>query len=93
MSWLSGVNHITLLTRDLDRLAAFYEEVIRARRLVELPVPEPDGPGRHALIGIGGGTALHAFELARGRGPASAVDVRAWSDRPLRAERDRGRDV
>jgi len=28
-------------------------------------VPEPDGPGRHALIGIGGGAALHAFELAR----------------------------
>ncbi|MBV9914905.1 MAG: hypothetical protein JO153_00260 [Solirubrobacterales bacterium] len=28
-------------------------------------MPEPDGPGRHALIGIGGGAALHAFELAR----------------------------
>jgi catechol 2,3-dioxygenase-like lactoylglutathione lyase family enzyme len=62
---LSGVNHISLLTRDLDRLVAFYEEVFGARRLVELPVPEPDGPGRHALIGIGGGAVLHAFELAR----------------------------
>jgi catechol 2,3-dioxygenase-like lactoylglutathione lyase family enzyme len=60
-----GINHITLLTGDLDRLAGFYEEVFGARKLVELPVPAPDGPGRHALIDIGGGAVLHAFELAR----------------------------
>jgi catechol 2,3-dioxygenase-like lactoylglutathione lyase family enzyme len=59
----SRVNHITLLPRDLDRLAASYEEVIGARRLVELQ-PEPDGPARHAGIGIGGGAALHGFEHA-----------------------------
>lgn len=65
MSSLSGVNHITLLTGDLDRLTAFYEEVFGAPKLVELSVPEPDGPGRHALIGIGGEAVLHAFELER----------------------------
>jgi len=65
MSSLAGVNHITVLTGDLDRLAAFYEEVFAAPKLVELPVPEPDGPGRHALIGIGGGAMLHLFELGR----------------------------
>ncbi len=65
MSSLAGVNHITVLTGDLDRLAAFYEEVFAAPKLVELPVPEPDGPGRHALIGIGGGAVLHLFELGR----------------------------
>ncbi len=64
MSSLAGINHITILTGDLDRLAAFYEEVFGAPKLVELPVPEPDGPGRHALIAIGGPAVIHAFELA-----------------------------
>lgn len=72
MSSLAGINHITVLTGDLDdRPAAFYEELFGARKLVELPVPEPDGPGRHALIGIGGGAVLHAFELARSAPPAA----------------------
>ncbi|MBV9049366.1 MAG: VOC family protein [Solirubrobacterales bacterium] len=81
MSRLSGVNHITLLTHDLDRLAAFYEEVFGARRLVELTVREPDGPGRHALIGIGGGAALHAFQLTRAAvPPARAIFERGRID-------------
>jgi catechol 2,3-dioxygenase-like lactoylglutathione lyase family enzyme len=62
---LAGVNHVTFLTGDLDRLALFYEEVFGARKLMQLPVPRPDGPGRHALIGIGAGAALHPFELSR----------------------------
>jgi catechol 2,3-dioxygenase-like lactoylglutathione lyase family enzyme len=61
---LAGVNHITFLTGDLDRLVGFYEEVFSARKLMELPVPEPDGPGRHALITLGGGATLHPFELS-----------------------------
>ena len=63
MTDLSGINHVTFLTADLDRLAAFYEEVFGARKLVELPIAEPQGPGRHALIGIGGRAALHPFEF------------------------------
>ena len=69
MSSLAGVNHITFLTSDLDRLVAFYGEVFGARKLVELPVPEPEGPGRHALITVGGGATLHAFELSRTQPP------------------------
>jgi catechol 2,3-dioxygenase-like lactoylglutathione lyase family enzyme len=65
MSLLSGVNHITFLTSDLDRLAAFHKEVFGARKLVELPVPEPEGPGRHALITLGAGANLPAFELSK----------------------------
>jgi catechol 2,3-dioxygenase-like lactoylglutathione lyase family enzyme len=65
MSLLSGINHITFLTSDLDRLVMFYEEVFGARKLVELPVPEPEGPGRHALIALGAGATLHAFELSK----------------------------
>ena len=68
---LSGVNHITFLTSDLDRLALFYEEVFRATRVMELPIPEPEGPGRHALIAIGAGASLHVFEFARIPTPAA----------------------
>lgn len=65
MTVLSGINHVTFLTADLDRLAAFYEDVFGARKLVELPLPEPEGPGRHALIGIGANATLHPFELTQ----------------------------
>jgi catechol 2,3-dioxygenase-like lactoylglutathione lyase family enzyme len=54
MGSLAGVNHITFLTSDLDRLVGFYREVLGARKLMELSVPEPEGPGRHALITLGG---------------------------------------
>src|SRR5215472_17017421 len=70
MSSLSGINHIRLLTADLDRLAAFNGAVFGARKLVELPLPEPEGPGRHALIAIGGSATLHAFEIAKTPPPA-----------------------
>jgi catechol 2,3-dioxygenase-like lactoylglutathione lyase family enzyme len=42
MSSLAGVNHITFLASDVDRLVGFFEEVFGARKLVELPVPEPE---------------------------------------------------
>jgi catechol 2,3-dioxygenase-like lactoylglutathione lyase family enzyme len=60
---LSGINHIAFLTDDLNRLSRFYEELFGAKTVVELPIPEPEGPGRHALISIGRGATLHAFEF------------------------------
>lgn len=65
MGLLSGVNHIAFLTSDLDRLVAFYPEVFGAEKVIELPIPEPEGPGRHALIAIGAGASLHGFDFAR----------------------------
>jgi catechol 2,3-dioxygenase-like lactoylglutathione lyase family enzyme len=62
---LQGVNHIAFLTSDLERLSRFYEELFGARTVVELPIPEPEGPGRHALISVGAGATLHAFEFAK----------------------------
>lgn len=38
---ISGIDHIAFLTSDVDRLTAFYEELFGARRVVELPIPEP----------------------------------------------------
>jgi catechol 2,3-dioxygenase-like lactoylglutathione lyase family enzyme len=73
MSSLAGINQITVLTGDLDRLASFYEELFGAPKLVELPVPEPDGPGRDALIGLGGSAVMHAFELQRVGLPAAPL--------------------
>lgn len=62
---ISGINHIAFLASDLDRLTGFHEELLGAKKFVELPIPEPEGPGRHALIGVGAGAMLHAFELAK----------------------------
>ena len=62
---LQGINHIAFLTCDLERLSRFYEEVFGASTVVELPIPEPEGPGRHALISVGSGATLHAFEFAK----------------------------
>ena len=61
MGCLAGANHITFITRDMDRLAKFYEEVFDAHMVLELPVPDLNG--RHALIDIGGGMVLHPFEI------------------------------
>jgi catechol 2,3-dioxygenase-like lactoylglutathione lyase family enzyme len=72
MGRLSGVNHIALLTSDIDRLASFYEEVFGAAKVLDLPIPEPEGPGRHALISIGAGGSLHAFEFSRIAPPPAA---------------------
>lgn len=72
MTGLAGVNHIAFLTSDIDRLAAFYEEVFGATKVVDLPIPEPEGPGRHALVSIGGGASLHAFEFSRIAPPSAA---------------------
>jgi predicted enzyme related to lactoylglutathione lyase len=35
MSELAGVNHIALLTSDIDRLGAFYEQVFGAAKVVD----------------------------------------------------------
>jgi len=61
---VAGFNHVALLTRDLDRLAAFYRDVFDVP-LVELPDPR----GRHGFLPLGGaadgglGPVVHAFEV------------------------------
>jgi catechol 2,3-dioxygenase-like lactoylglutathione lyase family enzyme len=67
---ISGIDHFALLTSDLDRLTGFYEELFGAGKVAELPIPEPEGPGRHALIAVGAGATLHVFEFAKIPPPA-----------------------
>jgi catechol 2,3-dioxygenase-like lactoylglutathione lyase family enzyme len=65
MTVLHGFHHVAVLTDDLDRLLAFY------RRVFDAPVVlsgTEDGR-RHALIDVGGGGLLHAFEVPDGQMP------------------------
>jgi catechol 2,3-dioxygenase-like lactoylglutathione lyase family enzyme len=60
MTVTAGVNHIALITEDLDRFVRFYTEVIGASVIAEL---DEDGL-RHAMLDVGRGAGLHAFEQA-----------------------------
>ena len=70
---VSGINHVAVVTGDLDRFGAFYGEVFGASLVVALT----DDHGRHALFDVGGGSVLHAFEQAdntHARGSSSFLD-------------------
>jgi catechol 2,3-dioxygenase-like lactoylglutathione lyase family enzyme len=57
---ISGFNHVAFITRDLDRLRAFYRDVFE----IDGPVLT-GGPGgaRHAMLRLGDGAVLHPFEI------------------------------
>ena len=58
---LSGINHAAILTKDSDRLHAFYRDVFDA----EVPYDMADGPGmRLSFIDLGPTTQLNVFEMA-----------------------------
>lgn len=56
----SGINHVAIVTRDLDRLTSFYADVFGA----PVTMDTTEGDLRHAFVEIGPSTALHAFEMA-----------------------------
>lgn len=58
-SKLAGVNHVAVLTEDLDRLISFYRRVFGAEIGFDM---EEDGL-RHAMIDLGNGAALHPFQV------------------------------
>ncbi len=55
----TGINHLALLTQDLDAFISFYTEVFDAVVMFDI---EEDGL-RHAAVDIGGGAGLHAFAV------------------------------
>ncbi len=57
MPLTTGINHVALLTQDIDAFIGFYVEVFDAEVLFDI---DEDGL-RHAAVGVGGGAALHAF--------------------------------
>jgi catechol 2,3-dioxygenase-like lactoylglutathione lyase family enzyme len=63
MDLVDGVQHVTFLSDDLDRLAAFYEDVFGARKTLDLT----EEGLRHVFIEVGAKTVLHPFQLLDGR--------------------------
>lgn len=57
----AGFNHIALITNDLDRLLRFYVDIFEAAVPARWSIEE-DGM-RHAMLDLGNGAGLHAFEL------------------------------
>lgn len=55
----AGCNHVTIVTKDLDRFVEFYTRIFEA----EIKVDEVQGDLRHVMIDVGGGFCLHPFQL------------------------------
>ena len=70
MAITSGFNHVATLTTDLDRLKAWYAEVFDAECTFENPADEREP--RLAIIDLGGGAAINAFEV----GPEAMIGDR-----------------
>jgi catechol 2,3-dioxygenase-like lactoylglutathione lyase family enzyme len=60
----AGFNHVATLTVDLDRLVRFYAHAFGAELVLEMAAGE-DRP-RMAVLDLGGGASLNAFEMAEG---------------------------
>lgn len=61
MTITNGFNHVATLTTDLDRFTSWYLEVFEAPVVFEMAA-EGDHP-RMAIVDLGGGAALNAFEV------------------------------
>jgi catechol 2,3-dioxygenase-like lactoylglutathione lyase family enzyme len=59
---LNGFNHVAILTKDTDRLHAFYREVFDAT--VREPSASPEGPGvRLTFVDVGPFSELNVFQI------------------------------
>ena len=59
MRLVEGVEHLTFLSDDLDRLAGFYERVFEARKTLDLT----EEGFRHIFLEVGAATVLHPFQI------------------------------
>ncbi len=62
MRLLDGIEHLTLLSDDLDRLAEFYERVFDAKKTLDLT----EKGLRHIFLELGPITVLHPFQILNG---------------------------
>lgn len=60
MSLVSGINHVAILTADLDRFIRFYTDVFGVELLFEETTPA----FRHAILRAGHASWLHPAEVA-----------------------------
>lgn len=59
MTLSAGINHVAVLTRDVEAFTAFYVGLFDGEVLFDI---DEDGL-RHAAVDLGAGAALHAFAL------------------------------
>jgi catechol 2,3-dioxygenase-like lactoylglutathione lyase family enzyme len=59
----SGINHVAILTEDVDRFCAFYADVFGATVVFAETTPA----FRHAILSVGGDGVLHPVEVATTR--------------------------
>jgi catechol 2,3-dioxygenase-like lactoylglutathione lyase family enzyme len=57
---LDGINHVGLLTKDIERFVAFYGDVFGSEVIDRIELPE----GTLTLVDIGGGRELNVFQVA-----------------------------
>src|SRR3954471_7027158 len=60
---LSGINHVAVLTKDTDRLHAFYRDVFDAEVFADQAIGDDDQQGRLSFVTVGPHTQLNVFEL------------------------------
>lgn len=60
MQLLTGINHVAIMTEDLDRFTAFYTDVLEASVVFEETTPQ----FRHAILSVGGRSVLHPVQMA-----------------------------
>ena len=62
MTLVEGVHHVTFLTEDIDRAAAFYERVFDAKKTLDLT----EEGVRHVFLEVGPSAVLHPFQILDG---------------------------
>ena len=62
MRLVEGIEHLTFLSDDLDRLAGFYERVFEAGKTLDLT----EEGFRHIFLQVGATTVLHPFQILDG---------------------------
>ena len=62
MTLVEGLHHVTFLTEDVGRLAAFYERVVGARKTLDMT----EEGVRHVFLEVGSTTVLHPFQILEG---------------------------
>ena len=62
MRLVEGIQHLTFLSDDLDRLAGFYERVFEAKKTLDMT----EEGLRHIFLQVGSTTVLHPFQILDG---------------------------
>jgi catechol 2,3-dioxygenase-like lactoylglutathione lyase family enzyme len=59
----NGYNHVAILTKDTERLHAFYQEVFDATVRATGPETGEEGPVRLSIVDVGPFSELNVFEI------------------------------